>query len=396
MSSSPAPILSLAAFALEWRDPAVNLAMNSESLFDLAKSRQPADRERLLLAIADLCDTPNSSEVMKTPAIQALLSSIFMSLVVEAERDIRHRLSQKLAAADWTPNALVNVLALDDIEIARPIIALSPVLQDADLVRLLVEATIEHQIEVARRPQLTETVVAAILAQSEPAVLTALAGNYTADLSASDMEELVEASRQIAAMRAPLSQHPKLTGQLAKRLYLWVGLALRQGLTERFRLDVSILDEALAASVNEAHNGISTEALPRMQREGERELMEHRLIDKLYVAGQLRPAYLVRALREGRLGLFATALAMLGRFDAAQVQATLDSDRPELLALACAAVGIDRSVFPDILDMTRRLNSGRPGGGAESARKATVAFAPVSPEVAGAAFRQAARSLASA
>lgn len=396
MSSSPAPILSLAAFALEWRDPAVNLAMNSESLFDLAKSRQPADRERLLLAIADLCDTPNSSEVMKTPAIQALLSSIFMSLVVEAERDIRHRLSQKLAAADWTPNALVNVLALDDIEIARPIIALSPVLQDADLVRLLVEATIEHQIEVARRPQLTETVVAAILAQSEPAVLTALAGNYTADLSASDMEELVEASRQIAAMRAPLSQHPKLTGQLAKRLYLWVGLALRQGLTERFRLDVSILDEALAASVNEAHNGISTEALPRMQREGERELMEHRLIDKLYVAGQLRPAYLVRALREGRLGLFATALAMLGRFDAAQVQATLDSDRPELLALACAAVGIDRSVFPDILDMTRRLNNGRPGGGAESARKATVAFAPVSPEVAGAAFRQAARSLASA
>lgn len=396
MSSSPAPILSLAAFALEWRDPAVNLAMNSESLFDLAKSRQPADRERLLLAIADLCDTPNSSEVMKTPAIQALLSSIFMSLVVEAERDIRHRLSQKLAAADWTPNALVNVLALDDIEIARPIIALSPVLQDADLVRLLVEATIEHQIEVARRPQLTETVVAAILAQSEPAVLTALAGNYTADLSASDMEELVEASRQIAAMRAPLSQHPKLTGQLAKRLYLWVGLALRQGLTERFRLDVSILDEALAASVNEAHNGISTEALPRMQREGERELMEHRLIDKLYVAGQLRPAYLVRALREGRLGLFATALAMLGRFDATQVQATLDSDRPELLALACAAVGIDRSVFPDILDMTRRLNNGRPGGGAESARKATVAFAPVSPEVAGAAFRQAARSLASA
>ena len=396
MSSSPAPILSLAAFALEWRDPALNLAMNSESLFDLAKSRQPADRERLLLAIADLCDTPHSGEAMKTPAIQALLSSIFMSLVVEAERDIRHRLSRKLAAADWTPNALVNVLALDDIEIARPIIAHSPVLQDPDLVRLLIEATIEHQIEVARRPQLTQTVVAAILEQSEPAVLTALAGNYTAELSASDMDELVEASRQIAAMRGPLTQHPKLTGQLAKRLYLWVGLALRQGLTDRFRLDVSILDEALAASVNEAQHGVSTEALPRMQREGEREVMEHRLVDKLHVAGQLRPAYLVRALREGRLGLFATALAMLGRFDAAHVQATLDSDRPELLALACAAVGIDRSVFPDILEMTRRLNNGRPGGGSESARKATVAFAPVSPEVAGAAFRQAARTLATA
>lgn len=370
--------------------------MSSESLLDLAKSRQPADRERLLLAIADLCDAPHAGDAMKGPAIQALLSSIFMSLVVEAERDIRHRLSQKLAAADWAPNALINVLALDDIEIARPIIGQSPVLRDLDLVRLLVEATIEHQIEVARRPRLARSVVAAILQQAEPAVLTALAGNHTAELSPSDMDELVEASRQVAALRTPLSQHPQLTGQLAKRLYLWVGLALRQGLAERFRLDVTVLDEALASSMTEAQNGLSSEALPRTAREGEREVMEQRLIDKLHSAGQLRPGYLIRALREGRLGLFATSLAMLGRFDARHVQATLDSDRPELLALACAAVGIDRSVFPDILEMTRKLNEGRPGGGAEGARKASVAFAPVTPEVAGAAFRQAARSLSPA
>jgi len=367
--------------------------MNSESLFDLAKSRQPADRERLLLAIADLCDSPHAGAAMKTPSIQALLSSIFMSLVVEAERDIRHRLSQKLASADWAPNALINVLALDDIEIARPIIAQSPVLQDLDLVRLLIEATIEHQIEVARRPSISQAVVGAILEQAEPAVLTALAGNHTAELTASDMEELVEASRQIAAMRTPLSQHPKLTGQLAKRLYLWVGLALRQGLAERFRLDVTVLDEALAASVAEAQHAVTPETQLRTSREGEREAMEQRLVDKLHAAGQLRPGYLVRALREGRLGLFSASLAILGRFEPEQVRATIDSERPELLALACAAVGIDRSVFPDILDMTRALNGGRPGGGAEGARKASVAFAPVSPEVAGAAFRQAARAL---
>jgi uncharacterized protein (DUF2336 family) len=366
--------------------------MSSESLLDLAKSRQPADRERLLLAIADLCDTPHAGDAMKGASLQALLSSIFMSLVVEAERDIRRRLSQKLAEADWAPNALVNVLALDDIEIARPIIAGSPVLKELDLVRLLVEATIEHQIEVARRPHLPQTVVGAILEQAEPAVLTALAGNHTAELTLSDMEELVEASRQVAAMRTPLSQHPKLSGQLAKRLYLWVGLALRQGLAERFRLDIAVLDEALAASVAEAHLGAAPE--PRTAREGEREVMEQRLVDKLHAAGQLRPGYLVRALREGRLGLFSTALAMLGRFEPDQVARTLNSDRPELLALACAAVGIDRSVFPDILDMTRQLNSGRPGGGAEGARRASVAFAPVTPEVAAAAFRQAARSLA--
>lgn len=374
--------------------------MSSVGLLDLAKSRQQADRERLLLAIADLCDAPHAGEAMKTPAIQALLSSIFMSLVVEAEREIRKRLSEKLAAADWAPNALINVLALDDIEIARPVIAQSPVLQDTDLIRLLIEATIEHQIEVARRPNLSNEVVSAILEQAEPAVMTALAGNTTAELTPKDMAELVEASRQIAALRTPLSQHPMLSGQLAKRLYLWVGLALRKGLADRFRLDVAVLDQVLAASITEAHAGLVAptfaDAAPRTAREGEREAMEQRLIDKLFMAGQLRPGYLVRALREGRLGLFACALAQLGRFEIEHVRATLNSDRPELLALACAAVGIDRSVFPDILEMVRKLNGGLPGGGAEGSRKASVAFAPCTAEVAGAAFRQAARALAPA
>ena len=369
------------------------LAMSSESLLDLARSRQPADRERLLLAIVDLCDAPNGSEAMKVSSNQALLSSIFMSLVVEAERSIRHLLSQRLAHADWAPGALINILALDDIEIARPIISFSPVLGEHDLVRLLVEATIEHQIEVARRPRLTPTVVAAILEQAEPAVLTALASNQTAELSPSDMDELVEISRHVAAMRTPLSEHPKLTDTLARRLYFWVGVALREGLVDRFRLDAGALDEALAASVAEAHTGPGSQALVRTTREGELDVMEQRLVDKLHAAGQLRPAYLIRALREGRLGLFTAAMGALGGFETAQVQAGLNSDRPELLALACVAVGIDRSAFPDILEMTRKLNQGHPGGGAEGARKAAVAFAPVTPEVAASAFREAVKAL---
>src|ERR1700748_1594518 len=109
----------------------------------LAHSRAPADRERLLMAVADLCHGPGPL----TGQSKALVQDIFMGLVVQAERDIRARLSEKLSTAPWAPNGLVNILALDDIEIARPLIARSPMLQDADLIRLLVEATLEHQIE---------------------------------------------------------------------------------------------------------------------------------------------------------------------------------------------------------------------------------------------------------
>jgi uncharacterized protein (DUF2336 family) len=372
----------------------VSFAANSDALLDLAKSRAPADRERLLVGIVDLCEAGGAAQAMDQDKVQALLGSIFLSLVVEAERDIRKRLAAKLAHAEWAPPALINVLALDEIEIARPIIAASPLLKDHDLVRLLAEATIEHQIEVARRPQLAPPVVAAILQQAEPAVLAALAANATAQLSEDDMRRLVEKARQVAALRSPLSRHPKLTGELALQLYIWVGQALRQALTTRFRLDARAIDEALAGAVAESHAaGPDGRRLVVVAREEEREAMEQRLIDKLHAAGQLRPGYLIRALREGRLSLFCTTLAMLGRFEADHIRRAIDSDRPELLALACAAVGIDRSVFPTILAMVRELNAGRPSGGAESARRANGAFGPVTPQVAGAAFRQAASSM---
>jgi uncharacterized protein (DUF2336 family) len=366
----------------------------SAPLLELAKSRLPADRERLLLGIVELCESGGEGEAIRRPQVQAQLNAIFLSLVVEAERDIRRRLAEKLAHAEWAPPALINVLALDEIEIARPVIAASPALKDHDLIRLLVEATIEHQIEVARRPRLGAPVVAAILKQAEPAVLAALAGNPTAELSAADMKRLVDMARQLAALRSPLSRHPQLTADLALQLYVWVGQALREALSERFRLDPKTIEAALAASVGEAHGGAADgEGLPVVARQGEQDAMERRLIDKLHAAGQLRPGYLVRALREGRLSLFCATLAMLGRFDAEHVRRAIESDRPELLGLACAAVGIDRSVFPAILQMVRELNGGRPGGGQEGARRAAGAFGPVTPQVANAAFRQAALSI---
>jgi len=102
----------------------------------------------------------------------------------------------------------------------------------------------------------------------------------------------------------------------------------------------------------------------------------------------------MRVLKEHQLGLFEAALAKLGEFRAEDVRRAVSSpDRPELLALACAAVGIDRSVFPTLLELTRQCNDGLPGGGAEGARRAVSAFGPFTPDIAASAFRQAAAAV---
>jgi uncharacterized protein (DUF2336 family) len=369
----------------------LNIASQAERLMKLAQARSPADRERLLLAIADLCESADDVGALDTGVIQALLNDIFMMLVVEAEREIRQRLAEKLACAHWAPKALVNVLALDEIEIARPIIATSPVLEDSDLIRLLVEATIEHQIEVARRPRISAKVVEAILTKEEPAVLTALACNETAEVTPLSMSALVAAAKRIPALRPPLTRHPALTTELAQHLYAWVGQALRSAIVARFQVDREALDRSLAEAVSDAHGGQApADRLDQLaELIVERDEMERRLIAKLHDAGQLRPGYLLRALREGKLSLFEGALAKLGGFTVDQIRMAAGSDKPELLALACAAVGVDRSVFPTLLGLVRELNGGRPGGAPDGANRALGAFGSHPGGAAATAFRHA-------
>ena len=363
----------------------MSAAQTAQDLTELAKSRSPADRDRLIMALADLCAQLN--EAMRAPQIQALLGSIFLSLVGGAEHDIRRRLAEKLAIADWPPADLINALALDEIEIARPVIAGSPVLTDEDLVNLLVEATIDHRIEVAQRPSIGLRVVETILERAEPTVMTALAGNDTADISPQAMTQLVEASRQIAAMRSPLARHPRLSSEQAERLYLWVGQSLRAAIVSRFKVDAAALDRALAEAVDEAQGPGGGPAGPRLS--AEQADMERRLVAKLHGAGQLRPSYLLRALREQRLSLFMTALATLGGYSMDDVRVAINADRADILALACISVGVDRGAFSTLLSLVRGLNDGRPGGDVLIARRVFTTFGGDQVGKAANAFRKA-------
>lgn len=331
-------------------------------LLDLARSRSTDDRRRLLLGIAALCDaTPPGAEA------SPVLGDIFMIIARQAERDIRKALSDSLAAADWAPPALIAMLALDEIEIARPVIAKSPLLRDQDLLRVLVEATVEHQIEVARRPQISARVADAIIDKAEPATLTALAGNRTADVAEDGLRRLIDHSRRIAALRAPLTRHPRLNEDLAGQLYQWVGQSLREAIGERFRIDETKLGEAIEAVTTRAP-APRPDAEPKGMDEAsvtDREEMERRLVAKLQSAGQLRAGFLIRSVREKRLSLFEHGIAALGGFPITQIRAAILRPSPDALFLACAAVGIDRAVFPAVLEEIRKLSDGWPGNGDE-------------------------------
>lgn len=359
-------------------------------LASLARTGGSPDRERLLMAVVDMCEGAQAGNPGGIAASQPLLGDLFLKLAARAERDVRRRLAERIADAEWAPPALVNMLVLDEIEIARPIISASPLLADQDLLAILAQATLEHQIEVARRPGIGAPVVNAILDARQPVVMTALAGNEAVLMPPQAMDRLIEESRKVPSLRSPLARHPQLSPQMAERLYTWVGESLKAAIVSRFRIDVAALDSAIADTVRDlagpAPAPLPAAPTPRAQ---DREAMERRLVEKLYEAGQLRSGYLLRALREHRLSLFEAALAKLGGLTPGEVRRTLSGDQPEMLALACLAAGIDRSVFPTLLGLIRQLNEGRPSGSPESMQRASDMFNANTPETASTVLREA-------
>lgn len=329
-------------------------APRAEDLLTLARNNSPDARQRLLLGVMALCDaSPPDGE------LSPILGEIFLYLARQAERDIRKVLAARLANADWAPPALVNVLALDEIEIAAPLLASSPVLRDEDLLQILIEASLDHQIAVARRPRLSGRVADAVIEQAVPAVLAALATNRTAQISGEGFRRLVEHSRRVAALRGPLSRHPGLSQALAEQMYHWVGAALRESIATRFQVDERKFGSAVYDAIEGVIRKDPHEPIP--VETPEREEMERRLVVKLQAAGQLKPAILIRAARERRLALVVHSLSALSGFTVNQVRQALNAPTPEPMYYACAAIGIDRAVFPTLLTELRKLNRGLPG-----------------------------------
>lgn len=350
---------------------------DAEALVALARSRTVDDRQRLLMGIVALCDSQPDGVAMPP-----VLADIFMTLVAQAERDIRRALSERLAKAVWAPLALINVLALDEIEIARPVIAASPLLRDQDLLRILVEATIEHQIAVASRPGLSGRVADAVIDAAQPGPMTALAGNETAELGEPALRRLVEHSRRIAGLRAPLARHPALSEALANQLGQWVGEAVKQAIAERFRIASPALDQAIHAAVSDVAGAWRHSPAPSRVDDAEQDETERRLVAKLQAANQLRPGFLVRALREGRLSLFEQALAAQIEAPLAHIRAAARAASPQALFLACASLGVDRAVFAAMLKDIRKLGDGHPSGDVDYSQT------PATTEAAAIAFRE--------
>lgn len=320
------------------------------SLVALAQDTSESGRKALGENITDLF---LSEENRLSDHERALMLDILGKLIRTVEADIRRQLSDKLADTDWAPRELVTALANDTIEIARPILERSTVLQDADLIEVIRSRAREHRLTIAISRELSEEVSDAIVevGAGEDDVLEALIGNENASLSRAAMDYLVAESERRDGFQEPLLRREDLPPELAYKMFWWVGAALRDFIINDFEIEPHILgpilEEATAAGLENLGGAAQKSA----------QAAAARLSEEMGRTEHLNISVLLNLLERGRIQAFMAGLSQLSGVSFDTVNRIVLDQGGEALALICRAIEADRNQFTRMALLVKKVNA---------------------------------------
>ena len=301
------------------------------ALSRLASNPGEASREEIYLAVTALYRVQGTYMNARE---RALAQDIVRTLSPNVSIRIRAALAERIADEVSAPPELILHLAGDAIEVARPVIARSALLTDADLLRLISQNGVAHHEVIASRPYLSESVCDALSEWGPHSVLVILAENLTARLSPALFETLFARSRLSSALYDRLTRRSDLPRTIAVAL----------GQIAELRPD------------RESRPAENAPRFPASQHEHEPAESDNKLIEKLASSGQLRASFLMRVLSQGQIELFDAGLARLLGLSLTGLREHFYGGGPRAVALACRAAGIDRCVFQTIFALSRKAH----------------------------------------
>ena len=303
-----------------------------------------ASREEIYLAVASLYRIQGAGLNSRE---RELMRDILRRLTRDVEMAIRVALAHRLSEDTTAPHDLILLLVDDSIEVALPLILHSPLLTEADVLKLIAEAGVSHAEAVAGRAHIGEPVTAALASSEHESVLLALVRNVTARISEATYSVLVEKSRAISGLAEPLVRRPDLPPQLATQMCEWVSDALKGYIKTNYNMSARNLDSAMA----DANKVLKSEAPGPKDPPPD---SAQKLIEKLAASGQLKAGFLMRVLSQGQADLFDLAFARLLEVELEKFRPFFYQDNVRPVALACRAAGIDRSVFATVFNLSRQ------------------------------------------
>ena len=223
---------------------------------------------------------------------------------------VRRALADVLAASPDAPPAIIFALAADQPSIAAPVLALSPLFVDADLVDAVATGGAMVQAAVASRAALPRSVAAAIAEVGTAEASLVLVENHDADIAPLSIDRIVERFGHLAAIREPLLMRDDLAVATRQTLVAKLSQTLAGFVAGRAWLDPDHAQRIAREACEKATVAIAADSATSEVRP---------LIRHLRVTGQLTAGLILRALLSGNVVLFEEALAELADMPVARV-----------------------------------------------------------------------------
>lgn len=372
-----------ARFFLSYQCGAGMSAVQTAQIVDLdqiavmARGRDCADRARLVVTLNDNLGRQAEGG---TDRERLLFKAIMEQLLMSIERDIRCRLAEELAAREGVPRPLVLLLANQEIEIACPLLRQSDALDDSDLIEIVRHRTLEHQLAIAMRTDVSEDVSEELVGTGQTRVIVTLLKNHSARVRAATLGYLVEQAERVDVFREPLARRRDLPEAVAKRVYRLVSGALRDGLAERFDFDASLVDDAMEAVIRQATDALKLcRAHPALAQS---------LVDEISQTDRFDPGLMIGALKRGEIALFEAMLIQQSGLRPGDVRRIIYDAGGESLAVSCRAIGMTLENFAEVFDLTRRASRQNRTVAAEIRKRALTLFKRLEKDSAAAMVRQ--------
>lgn len=317
-------------------------------LVDTARDRTRESRNLLAQRIGEVC-LASGRKLSEREA--ELVYEILMRLLRAVERSVRQQLAANLAERRDPPRDLILSLANDVIDVARPVLAKSKVLEDGDLIDLILRHATGHRVAIAEREEVSETVAETLIETGDETAAKSLLENEGARIGESAMETLVVRSAHETALQDALVRRADLPEALAMRMYSWVGDELRGQIETRFEEDATPLwdddDDAVSQAV---HDALEADIFGRTAKDAQAELPAgvYRGASTDY---RPHPRTLVRALKDGDVVRFEELFQDFTDMPRGSVARVLYDSGPEAVAIACKATGMERETFAEVLSL---------------------------------------------
>jgi uncharacterized protein (DUF2336 family) len=277
---------------------------------------------------------------------------------------VRRALADALAASPAAPPAIVFALAADQPSIAAPVLALSPLFVDADLVDAVATGAPAVQSAIASRAALPRSVAAAIAEVGTAEASLVLVENRDAGIAPLSMDRIVERFGHLAAIREALLARDDLAVATRQTLVAKLSETLAGFVAGREWLDLAHAQRIAREACEKATVAIAADS----------ETSEVRpLIRHLRGTGQLTAGLILRALLSGNVMLFEEALSELSDMPVARVSGLVHGSGSSGLRALFDRAGLPASTFPAFKEAILAMREGglisEPGDAARLKRR---------------------------